>query len=462
MDALKPGTLLNSHYRIEEVVGRGSFGITYRVKDTEDLLEKNIALKECFPCEGCTRNSETGRIEAAAPEEYNAAIASMLEEAYTLASIKHPGVVAGRVTFYCEATNSVFCGMEWVEGKSLHGKMEEVKNGQAAVFSTQTLQKWLMSILDALKCIHNNKVMHLDIKPANIMFDKADNPILVDFGAALNRNLKEGLTIVSTYTPAYAAPEQISGRGKIGPWTDFYSLAATFYEMLTGHPVAEYGRGDIPEPENAGEPLAKTIMRNLSFAPKERCQSADEWFEMLVPSTQQMKSAMERLIRDCCKALTQPRKNEDLCPDDVRSICDKLCDYWTEHCTVVPEAIAELVQKVKKTVNLKKIDRDKSLTKSGAVLGGAAGVGAIAGGAAVGAGVGQGVMGAIAAALFGGPVVLPVALMAGGGAAIGLAAKAWLTNAEKRNARKAYAQLVEDVGAAVEQCWPEYKSRWKP
>lgn len=463
MNALPPGMLLNGHYRIEEVIGRGAFGITYKVTDTEDLLNKSLALKECFPpSAGCTRNAETGRIEAADQEAYRAAVASMLEEAYTLACIRHPGVVAGRITFYCETTNSVFCGMEWVEGDSLLDKIEAVKAGRMAAFPGKVVHKWLLSILEALKCIHNENVVHLDIKPANIMFDAADNPVLVDFGAALNRNIKESFTVVNCYTPAYAAPEQISGRGIIGPWTDFYALAATIYETLTGHPVADYARRIIPEPGNVDECLTKAIMRNLEFNPEARCQSADEWFSMLVPSLHQIQTAMERLILDFRSNLMSDRDGEYWRPDDVWAMCDKLCDYWLEHCQEVPAPISVLVKKVRQKVNLKKIDRDKSLTKSGAVLGGAAGVGAIAGGAAVGAGVGQGVVGTIAAALFGGPVVLPVALMAGGGAVVGLAVKAWASNVEKRTARLAYSQLLDEVGAAVEQCWPEYQSRWRP
>ena len=95
----------------------------------------------------------------------------------------------------------------------------------------------LPQILDALKTVHEASIWHLDLKPANIMIDKSGNVTLIDFGASKQLNVQKGGATTSTaisYTNGYAPREQMEQNyDKFGPWTDFYSLGATLYTLLS-------------------------------------------------------------------------------------------------------------------------------------------------------------------------------------------------------------------------------------
>jgi serine/threonine protein kinase len=95
---------------------------------------------------------------------------------------------------------------------------------------------WLRStfaqLLNGLREVHSNKLLHLDIKPANVFLRDDDSPILLDFGAARQTLSAEGGKLPPTYTPGYAAPEQYARAGELGPWSDIYSVGATVYACL--------------------------------------------------------------------------------------------------------------------------------------------------------------------------------------------------------------------------------------
>ena len=260
---------VGTRYKIQESVGQGAFGLTYRAWDR--LLNRQIALKECFPVDKCWR--EGLRVCAEDEAEYKHATAALYDEATTLARLKHPGIVTIHDAFIDAGTNSLFIVMEWLSGGSLDARMkkEPVPHDKA--------EQWLRTILSALKEVHERSITHRDIKPSNIMFNSRQEPVLVDFGAALNRDTKVGKTIQGPYTARYAAPEQLdAGFGRIGPWTDFYALAATWYEMLTGVAYQINPRLSIDSEKKA---LVESVMKNLAAEPENRCQSADEWLSML-------------------------------------------------------------------------------------------------------------------------------------------------------------------------------------
>ena len=271
--ALTPGTRVGdkNRYEILGLVGNGSCGLTYRAMDR--TFDREIALKECFPVDKCWREGLQVCVDDKDKEDYERATAKLYAEGKTLAQLKHPGVVTVHDAFIDARTNSLFIAMEWLSGDSLESRTKKgpVPHDKA--------EQWLRKILDALRKVHGKDITHRDIKPANIVFDDDDNPVLVDFGAALNRNTKVGPTIQGPYTERYAAPEQLDAKfGRIGQWTDFYALAATWYEMLTRVAYKINPRLSIDSEKKA---LVESVMKNLAAEPEKRCQSADEWLSML-------------------------------------------------------------------------------------------------------------------------------------------------------------------------------------
>lgn len=286
--ALPPGTLLGN-YKLLKALGQGGFGITYIAWDNQ--LRRNIVLKECFPLGLCSRDSDTGEIiplPHASMQVYRTAMDSLRREAQTLASLNHESIV--RVYDVFESHGSIFYVMPWLEGGSLRERMDEAAKG-ASTMTTEQAAEWLLLLLDGLDYLHGRGIYHRDIKPGNILFDERELPVLIDFGAALNKPEAAYTITQGEFSYAYASPEQITGKGAIGPWTDFYALAATWYELISGISVEladrRLMRDDVAPLSGMKFPLLWTrellasIDRNLRLRPEERCQTAGQWKEWL-------------------------------------------------------------------------------------------------------------------------------------------------------------------------------------
>ena len=288
---LPPGTILgNEKYRILAARGQGGFGITYAGWDIS--LERNVAVKECFPQDICVRDAGTLQIAPRTPalqDAYLAAMADLQREARLLAGLNHPNIVQVHDVF--AANGSLFCVMHWLEGDTLRDRLDAAEAADAPIPPEQA-EEWLRQLLDALGYMHTQGVIHRDIKPENIMFNEGGRPVLVDFGSAVNISRLTHTLTQGAFSAAYAAPEQISGKGEIGPWTDLYSLAATWYEVFSNCAAEETVRRLledslapleklVPERVHAAPHMAAGIMRNLGLHATDRCQSAAEWLAML-------------------------------------------------------------------------------------------------------------------------------------------------------------------------------------
>ncbi|MBD5284511.1 MAG: protein kinase [Bacteroides sp.] len=234
MQILQPGVLLqHGSYRIEKVLGQGGFGITYLALDIN--LGRLVAIKEFFPKDYCDRDATTSRVRLgtqSTAEFVNRLKAKFLKEARNIAKFDHPGII--RIYSAFEENNTAYYVMEYIEGESLSAM---VKNG-GPLPEKQALD-YIEKVGEALIYVHDRRINHLDVKPANIMVRRKDGAaILIDFGLSKQYD-SEGHQTSTTPTGishGFAPMEQYNDGGvkEFSPQTDCYSLAATLYYILSG------------------------------------------------------------------------------------------------------------------------------------------------------------------------------------------------------------------------------------
>src|SRR5581483_5095471 len=183
-------------------------GVVYRAYHAE--LERTGAVKVLM---------------ALSPDEETTA--RFRREAQSIAHMRHPNVL--NVFDFGQFEGTPYMIVEYVEGGTLAGRLRR------ASLSPQEALNYLRGIGSALDYAHSLGIVHRDVKPANVLIGPNDTPILADFGLAklLQSSSIKSITGVTTGTPAYMSPEQVTG-GEVGPAADRYSLAVMAYEMLAG------------------------------------------------------------------------------------------------------------------------------------------------------------------------------------------------------------------------------------
>lgn len=226
---LKPGTLIHDRYRVDQVLGSGGFGVTYRVMD---LKENRIAaMKEYMPLDAAYRpmgSQEVRPISEGKKGQYEKFRQQFLDEAQTIYTFRgHPNIVEVRHLFY--GNNTAYYVMEYIEGMDL-GKFLRSQGGR---ISWAMLRPIVAQVVSALKQVHGSGMIHCDISPDNIFLMNAGQVKLLDFGAARNtlRGTAESSVIIAKV--GFAPYEQMRGKN-MGPWTDIYALAVTIYHCITG------------------------------------------------------------------------------------------------------------------------------------------------------------------------------------------------------------------------------------
>ncbi len=246
--ALAPGTVLKSKnytYHIEKVLGKGAFGITYLVNTNVSMQGQlgtihtgvQVALKEFYMPGEMKR--EGGELMDVSPESKVKVYADKFRrEASKLAMLSHPNIV--RVLEVFEANNTIYYSMEYLSGGSLNDYVTQ-KGG----LPEQEAIGYIRQVGSALMYLHTNKMLHLDIKPSNIMLSQMSGMLkLIDFGLSKqytsNDSLDETSTNLGVGTTGYAPLEQADMKGEraFAPTLDVYALGATYYKLLTGHTPA--------------------------------------------------------------------------------------------------------------------------------------------------------------------------------------------------------------------------------
>ena len=283
---LKQGALLkNGEYRIEMMLGQGGFGITYLGVQTS--LGRKVAIKEFFMKGVCERDVNTSQVSISNAD--NKELASrfrekFLKEARSIASLEHPHIVPIIDVFECNGT--AYYVMKHFSGASLADKV------RGGALPEEDAVRYTRQVADALDFVHSRRMMHLDVKPANILLDENDNAVLIDFGLAKQYDT-EGQQTSSTpvgISHGYAPLEQYrrGGVSQFSPATDIYSLGATLFKLVTG--VTPPEASDINDeglpvlPSDISPAVRGAIETAMQPRRRDRPQSIAEFLELLKDS----------------------------------------------------------------------------------------------------------------------------------------------------------------------------------
>ena len=252
-----PGTRLGP-YEVQEYIGQGAMGVVYRAYHAE--LERTAAVKVL---QGIGPDPESN--------------ARFRREAQAIAHMRHPNIL--NVYDFGEQGGTPYMIVEFVPGGSLADRM------QRGPVDQQKVIELIRGIGQALDYAHSLGIVHRDVKPANVLLGPNETPILADFGLAklMESSSIKSITGMTTGTPAYMAPEQVTG-SEVGPPADRYSLATIAYELLAGaYPFDGEGVLEMlyahvhrePPAPSSINPLLTTavdgvILRGLAKAPGER------------------------------------------------------------------------------------------------------------------------------------------------------------------------------------------------
>ena len=225
-------TLQGNKYIIDTILGSGGFGNTYLA--THAVLGRKVAIKEFFMKEYCDRDQTTSHVivhtdsSRQIVERYKQ---KFLKEAQMIASLKNEHIIQIHDIF--EENGTAYYVMEYVEGGSLKDKVE-----RDGALTEHTATKYICQIAEALTYLHRSNILHLDVKPANILIDEDDRAILIDFGISKHYDAEGGQTSTTPtgISKGYAPIEQYQqgSMANFSPATDVYSLGATMLYLLTG------------------------------------------------------------------------------------------------------------------------------------------------------------------------------------------------------------------------------------
>ncbi len=296
---LQSGTLLKrGEYRIINSIGRGGFGITYLAEQVN--LHRKVCVKEFFPEDYYKRDEDSVSISLLSEsfkENMSRFKTKFIKEAQTIATLNHANIIPIYDVF--EENGTAYYVMEYIEGESLS---DIVKRGGA--MSEHDAVGYIKQVAAALEHIHEQQIMHLDVKPGNIMVRTKDSrSILIDFGLSKHYDAESGDATSTTpvgVSHGFAPMEQYKqgGVSKFSPETDIYSLGATLYYLVTGKvppQAADIADDGLPTlPANLSSSVRTAIERSMAEKRKDRPHSIKEFLALL----DNVKPVVEVLVAD--------------------------------------------------------------------------------------------------------------------------------------------------------------------
>ena len=292
--------LQNGKYKLTHVVGQGGFGITYKgvwyteVKGPLGTVQTEVpvCIKEYFFKDYCYRDADSLAVcvhSATGKQLFDKFKEKLIKEARILSEVHHPYIVNVLEVF--EEHNTAYIAMEYIDGYSLKSLL-----GKEGMLPEQQAIRYIRQIGEALQFVHEKSILHLDVKPSNILIDKQGNARLIDFGVSKRYDIEqeETSTTLLTLSKGFAAIEQYDNEGiqQFSPCPDIYSLGATLYNLLTGKiPTESILRATRPlkRPRELNPAISEqteaVILRAMQIIPADRYASIEELLAQLPQST---------------------------------------------------------------------------------------------------------------------------------------------------------------------------------
>ena len=294
--ALPIGTILTGGsypYEVVEYLGQGGFGITYKVKARVYInnigLDAFFAVKEYFPA-GCWRGEGVTTVlySKGLEADMKSGLADFITEGERLQKICKLNTNIVNVNEVFRANDTAYYVMEYLDG----GDLRKLIGGSGSGVSEAKMMSVMRPVAEAVQCLHDNHMLHLDIKPENIVMRRSpegrpDEPVLIDFGIAVHFDSKGNPTTKNPSTgvsAGYSPKEQYAGVKSFDPRLDIYALSATCFYMLTGRDPADalniardFVRRELPE--GLSEHTAAAIARGMSIDKEDRQRSVRKFVQ---------------------------------------------------------------------------------------------------------------------------------------------------------------------------------------
>lgn len=342
--------LQKGKYKLKQVIGQGGFGITYKgiwhteVKGSLGAMrtEVPVCIKEYFFKDYCVRDAYSFRVKVHSDTGkllFDKFKEKLIKEAKILSEVHHPYIVNVLEVF--EENNTAYIAMEYIAGNSLKDKL--AKEG---MLPEAEVLRYIHQIGEALQFVHQKNILHLDIKPSNILIDKDNNARLIDFGVSKRYDVgeQETSTTMLTLSKGFASIEQYDNEGiqPFSPCPDIYSLGATMYNLLTGKiPTESILRATRPfaRPRELNpaisEQTEQVILKAMEIIPANRYQSVEEMMNALGGSDYKKLD------------VSTPQDLSDSEGDEETTLLYSSSPKDDQEETLLNATIEELVQKVK-------------------------------------------------------------------------------------------------------------------
>lgn len=233
---LASGTIIDQ-YIIERELARGGFSSVYLARHVSN--QTPVAIKEYLP-KKLSKRLNNKKVKSSHPQNKTLFLKGktlFFEEAKALAKLNHPNII-NPINFF-RANNTGYMVMPYEKGVRLD---KLFKKNQPALTVTE-FSKLFTALLSGIQSLHQNNILHLDVKPNNIIIRPDFVPLLLDFGAMQNYPSKNKEQRTMIITQGFSPIEQYTRMGYIGPWSDIYAIGCSMYFCLTGEkPVSALKR----------------------------------------------------------------------------------------------------------------------------------------------------------------------------------------------------------------------------